>query len=87
MYADKNKVAGVNIDDPQEKEKIYQRYLKAFKKGVYNYIKEDIDPVTQETIPRKYFSGGTSLSDKAMSAAIRYSTEPPKIQMMDWEEK
>ena len=58
VYADKNKVAGVNIDDPQEKEKIYQRYLKAFKKGVYNYIKEDIDPATQETIPRKYFSGG-----------------------------
>ena len=58
VYADKNKVAGVNINDPQEKEKIYQRYLRAFKKGVYNYIKEDVDPVTQETIPRKYFSGG-----------------------------
>jgi len=58
VYADKNKVAGVNIDDPVEKEKIYQRYLQAFKKGVYNYIKEDIDPLTQETIPRKYFSGG-----------------------------
>ena len=58
VYSDKNKVAGVNIDDPQEKEKIYQQYLKAFKKGVYNYIKEEFDPVTQETIPRKYFSGG-----------------------------
>ncbi|MBF0489352.1 MAG: metallophosphoesterase [Candidatus Omnitrophica bacterium] len=58
VYADKNKVAGVNIDDPKEKEKIYHEYLRAFKKGVYNYIKEDIDPVTKETIPRKYFSGG-----------------------------
>src|SRR5208283_1885540 len=58
VYADKNKVAGVNIDDPQEKEKIYQRYLQAFKKGVYNYIKEEQDPLTQEVIPRKYFSGG-----------------------------
>ncbi len=62
VYADKNKVAGVNIDNPQEKEEIYQRYLKAFKKGVYNYIKEDVDPVTQETIPRKYFSGGAFLA-------------------------
>ncbi len=44
---------------------IYQRYLQAFKKGVYNYIKEDLDPVTQETIPRKYFSGGF---DMAMSS-------------------
>ena len=68
VYADKNKVAGVNIDDPKEKEKIYQQYLRAFKKGVYNYIKEDVDPVTQETIPRKYFSGGEELIDidKAM---------------------
>jgi phosphoglycolate phosphatase-like HAD superfamily hydrolase len=61
VYADKKKVAGVNIDDPQETQRIYQRYLQAFKKGVYNYIKEDMDPVTQETVPRKYFSGGEEL--------------------------
>jgi len=61
VYSDKNKVAGVNIADPQEKEKIYQRYLKAFKKGVYNYIKEEQDSVTQKMIPRKYFSGGAFL--------------------------
>src|SRR5208283_2915425 len=69
-YADKNKVAGVNIDDPQEKERIYQRYLKAFKKGVYNYIKEEQDPLTQEVIPRKYFSGGVELelNDSAMQS-------------------
>jgi len=66
VYADKNKVTGVNIDDPQEKEKIYQRYLQAFKKGVYNYIKEEQDPLTQEMIPRKYFSGGFDL-DLAMN--------------------
>jgi len=58
VYADRNKVAGVSIDDPREKERIYQRYLQAFKKGVYNYIKEEHDQVTQETVPRKYFSGG-----------------------------
>src|SRR5277367_6586615 len=53
VYADKDKVAGVNIDDPQEKERIYQRYLQAFKKGAYNYIKEEIDPATQLPIPKK----------------------------------
>ena len=58
VYADKSKVAGVNIDDPNEKERIYQQYLKAFQKGVFNYIKDSVDPITQETIPRKYFSGG-----------------------------
>jgi len=46
---------------------IYQRYLKAFKKGVYNYIKEDVDSLTQETIPRKYFSGGADYSNMNMA--------------------
>jgi len=70
VYEDKNKVAGVNINDPQEKQKIYQQYLQAFKKGVYNYIKEEQDPMTQEIVSRKYFSGGfaaTHLSDLAMT--------------------
>src|SRR5208283_3955387 len=67
VYSDKNKVAGVNIDDPQEKQRIYERYLQAFKKGVYNYIKEEQDSVTQEIIPRKYFSGGMNVTDLAMN--------------------
>ncbi|MBI4310052.1 MAG: hypothetical protein HY591_06965, partial [Candidatus Omnitrophica bacterium] len=61
VYADRNKISGVNINDPQEKQKIYEQYLQAFKKGVYNYIKEDYDPATQQVIPRKYFSGGVQL--------------------------
>jgi len=61
VYADKKKVAGVNIDDPKEKERIYQRYLRAFKKGVFNYINEDIDSTTGQNVPRKYFSGGMSM--------------------------
>ena len=43
-------------------ELIYHRYLQAFKKGVYNYIKEEQDPLTQEMVPRKYFSGGFNLT-------------------------
>lgn len=58
LYIDQKKIGGVELDDKTAKEKIYQQYVEAFKKGVYNYIKEDYDPVTQETIPRKYFSGG-----------------------------
>jgi len=71
FYEDKKKIKGLSypiyknmsssnalIGDPQH---IYQQYLKAFKKGAYNYIKEDLDPVTQNTVPRKYFSGGCSL--------------------------
>ncbi|MBF0594338.1 MAG: hypothetical protein HQL22_05155 [Candidatus Omnitrophica bacterium] len=58
VYANKSKVAGVELDDPQAKERIYQQYLEAYKKGVFNFIKEEQDPLTQEVIPRKYFSGG-----------------------------
>ncbi len=61
VYTNKNKVVGVTIDDPNEKQRIYERYLQAFKKGAYSYIKEEFDPATQETMPRKYFSGGMSM--------------------------
>ncbi|MBF0511031.1 MAG: class I SAM-dependent methyltransferase [Candidatus Omnitrophica bacterium] len=57
VYANKAKVKGID-QDPTTNEKIYQRYLKAFQKGVFNYIKDDVDKYTHEVIPRKYFSGG-----------------------------
>jgi len=57
VYSNHNKINGVNVS-VQDKDKIYQEYLKAFKKGVYNYIKEETDPITNQPVPRKYFSGG-----------------------------
>jgi adenosine deaminase len=62
VYADRQKVAGINIDDPQERQRIYEQYLRAFKKGVYNYIKDEADTVTRNILPRKYFSGGFDLA-------------------------
>jgi len=70
VYENKKKVAGILsspnalIGDPEQ---IYQRYLQAFKKGAYNYIKEETDSMTQQATPRKYFSGGVNL-DFAMDA-------------------
>ncbi len=58
IYTNKAKVKGVNIDDVKDNDKIYQQYLKAYKKGVFNYIKEDVDQLTKQPLPRKYFSGG-----------------------------
>ncbi len=88
IYADKAKIKGVDylpshrslsspnvlIGDPQY---IYQQYLKAFKKGVYNYIKEDQDKYTHESIPRKYFAGGFQLS-QAMVTVEHEMTEKDK---------
>ncbi len=69
VYEDKNKITGVDSKSTINPRLIYQRYLQAFKRGVYNYIKEERDPVTQEMIPRKYFSGGWSCThlDSAMT--------------------
>jgi hypothetical protein len=54
VYADKNKIAGVGYKNPRnDVEAIYQRYLQAFKKGVFNYIKEEPDPMTQEVFFRR----------------------------------
>ncbi|GEM_PF-5039978 len=62
VYVDQNKTKGVDTQDKTINQKIYEQYLEAFKRGVYNYIKEDVDPATQEVIPRKYFSGGLDLN-------------------------
>ena len=72
-YADQSKSGGVDVKDKDTSEEIYQQYLKSFRKGVYNYIKEDEDPVTHEMIPRKYFSGGVTwekIGDKVRDQVI-----------------
>ncbi|HLD69444.1 MAG TPA: hypothetical protein VJA17_01650 [Candidatus Omnitrophota bacterium] len=65
VYSNQNKIKGIDVDDPKVKEKIYQQYIEAFKKGVYSMIKEDNDPYMQKMIPRKYFSGGFTGSEFA----------------------
>jgi hypothetical protein len=85
IYADKNKISGVDYvslpgRSPKQSlsiESIYQQYLQAFKKGVFNYIKEDIDTYTRQPIPRKYFSGGTmGYRDFTQIAIIVYGARP-----------
>jgi hypothetical protein len=66
FYIDKKKISGVDGVDKSAKEKIYKQYLLFFKRGAYNYIREDVDPVSQKIVPRKYFSGGCSFGDSAM---------------------
>ena len=68
-YANRNKTDGVDGEDKDMAQKIYDRYLTAYKKGVYSYIKEEMDPITQSVIPRKYFSGGVQFNALAMTAA------------------
>jgi hypothetical protein len=57
-YVDQSKVKGIEQPDPADNQKIYNQYVDAFYKGVFNYVKEEIDGYNNEVIPRKYFSGG-----------------------------
>jgi len=65
-YFNKRKVRGVDTTDPKVREQIYQEYLEAFKKGVYNYVKKEFvgannHSPAQKIIKRQYFSGGEVL--------------------------
>ena len=63
IYVDQNKIDGVKAEEKNIKEKVYAQYMEAYKKGVFDYIKEDYDQLRQEMIPRKYFSGGLLLDE------------------------
>ncbi len=82
IYADRAKTKFLSspqasIGDP---EKIYLQYLKALKKGVYNYIKEDEDRYTHQPMARKYFAGGLKgVSDAAMRVVDPQSARPGDI--------
>lgn len=59
VYSDKSKINGVTANQAKEVQaEIYDQYLKAYKKGVFNYIKDDINASNGQMLPRKYFSGG-----------------------------
>lgn len=58
VYVDKGKTKGIDLKDKESYLKVYNQYLEAFRKGVYDYIKNEYDPQARKMIPRKYFAGG-----------------------------
>lgn len=81
VYVDQNKTAGVNIADPQEAEKIWSRYLESFKKGVYELVREEYELVSQELIPRKYFSGG--FDSAQLNRELTFTADPDRLPDFD----
>ncbi len=73
FYVDRHKTRGVAVADSGGNERIYQQYLAAFKRGAYNYIREEVDPLTNAMIPRKYISGGfdSALLAKVVNAGLK----------------
>lgn len=81
VYSNKNKIDGVDVGNRDVKQEIYNQYLDAFKKGVYNFIKDDIDPITQGPVPKKYFSGGfefTKIRQGLHRGTFPLNFQPPK---------
>jgi hypothetical protein len=73
-YINKGNIQGIDLNDKQAKEKVYNLYVQAFSKGLYNYIKKETLPSTikgnpaeqrvgGKTVYRRYFSGGVVLGD------------------------
>ena len=89
-YLDRKKIGGTEYNksvfripsDNNDAELIYQRYIRAFKKGVYNYIKEEVDIGTNERIPRKYFSGGVKMVDLVQRVNAAMISGPDAGQMV-----
>jgi len=61
-YIDKGKITGIDIKDKAVKEKIYNQYIQAYTKGIYDYIKKDYDLASNKNISKRYFSGGNNFS-------------------------
>ena len=78
IYVDQNKFKGLGLDEEGIKEKIYQQYLEAYKKGAYNYIKPEYDQHSKRNIPRKYFSGGIQIAAE-VSSRLELISSPTKI--------
>ncbi|MBF0594579.1 MAG: hypothetical protein HQL22_06395 [Candidatus Omnitrophica bacterium] len=65
-YIDHRKLGGIDINDKKASQAIFEKYVAAFKKGVYGIVREEEDIYTNELIPRKYFSGGCSFAQMAV---------------------
>ncbi|MBF0478194.1 MAG: hypothetical protein HQL26_01800 [Candidatus Omnitrophica bacterium] len=76
LYFDKNKTKGIDPVDRAETQTIYNLYLEKYQKGSFGFIKEEYDPVSQQLIPRKYFSGGI---DKTMDFAMNIKHSSAQI--------
>jgi hypothetical protein len=74
VYADKNKIKGIESETADIKEQVYQKYLDAFQKGTAGLIKEDYDPTTQQIISRKYFTGGFKSDGLAKAVNLNKSS-------------
>ena len=79
-YADKALLGGVLTSDPQMNEKIFERYVESYTKGVGDAIREELDPVTKEIVPRRYVLGGIDMESMPRMIVTDNSQQPSMSQ-------
>ncbi len=72
-YIDRQLTGGIEHGEKNASRKIWERYVEAFQKGVFDFIQEEEGLHSGEIIPRKYFSGGVNY---AMAAEILREVSP-----------
>ena len=70
-YSDQKKISGVDTVSPRVKEALYQKYLSAFKTGIYDYVKSERSgaqhavPFADKITKRRYVCGGLDFTGVA----------------------
>ena len=77
-YIDQGKTNGIDVVDAEVKDKLYELYVSAFKKGVYNIIRKEKSATTGQSQRRRYFSGGYGHNSKKMTLSSSLSNEKKK---------
>jgi len=75
-FFDKGKIKGAEGSNASVKEQIYQKYLKVYTKGAYDYVKSEEDPVLKKRVKRNYFSGGVDVGLYFDSASGTLASKP-----------
>ncbi len=74
---DQNKISYVTANGNAINQEIYNRYVRTFKDGVINMVREETDPLSHELVPRKYFSGGVTLTSDHATITSDAAQEDP----------
>ncbi len=78
IFVNQNKTGGIETAAPKEEiSGIYDLYVQAFQKGIYNLVREEYDQHVHELIPHKYFSGGVVLGAEVERVMNIHKNEQP----------
>ena len=69
-YIDKGKISGIDLKDKNVKDKIFNLYVEAYKKGVYNCVKKE-ERLGKNPVRRRYTSGGMVFGAEAFRETMR----------------